>query len=104
MSPIPQMFMAMFCNHRLRAVSLFSWCIEQNARDTQMTTRVTEGPRRERHEKREAVVSFFFSGLMSRGRSTLARAKSIHIKSEEKERLLAVYHNQVVWKYLCTPQ
>jgi len=33
---------------RLRAVSLFSWSVEQNARDTQMTTRVTEGPRRER--------------------------------------------------------
>ena len=28
---------------RLRAVSLFSWSVEQNARDTQMTTRVTEG-------------------------------------------------------------
>ena len=28
---------------RLRAVSLFSWSIEQNARDTHMTTRVTEG-------------------------------------------------------------
>ena len=28
---------------RLRAVSPFSWSVEQNARDTQMTTRVTEG-------------------------------------------------------------
>ena len=27
---------------RLRAVSLFSWSVELNARDTQMTTRVTE--------------------------------------------------------------
>ena len=26
---------------RLRAVSLFSWSVEQNARDTQMTRRVT---------------------------------------------------------------
>ena len=60
------MFMAIFCIHRLRAVSLFSWCIEQNARDTQTITRVTEGARRERHEKREAVVSFFFSVLASR--------------------------------------
>ena len=34
---------------RLRAVSLFSWSVEQNARDTTMTTRVTEGARRERH-------------------------------------------------------
>ena len=31
---------------RLRAVSLFSWSVEQIARDTQMTTRVTEGARR----------------------------------------------------------
>ena len=38
--------------HRLRTVSLFSWSIEQNARDTQMTTRVTEGARRKKHEKR----------------------------------------------------
>ena len=28
---------------RLRAVSRFSWSVEQNARDTQMTTRLTEG-------------------------------------------------------------
>jgi len=34
---------------RLRAVSLFSRSVAQNARDTKMTTRVTEGPRRERH-------------------------------------------------------
>ena len=32
---------------RLRAVSLFPWSVEQNAQDTQMTTRVTEGARRE---------------------------------------------------------
>ena len=30
---------------RLWAVSLFSWSVEQNARDTQMSTRVTEGAR-----------------------------------------------------------
>ena len=30
---------------RLRAVPLFSWSIEQNARDTQMTTRMTGGAR-----------------------------------------------------------
>ena len=30
---------------RLQAVSLFSWPIKQNALDTQMTTRVTEGVR-----------------------------------------------------------
>ena len=48
--------------------SLFfpSWSVEQNARDTQMTTRVTEGARRER------------------------RACTPLTKSEEKERLLAV--------------
>ena len=67
---------------RLRAVSLFSWSVEQNARDRQMTTRVTEGVRRERH----ALVS-----CVSRlRRSTLARACTPHNKSEEKERLLAV--------------
>ena len=31
---------------RLRAVSLFSWPVEQNVQDTQMTMRVTEGMRR----------------------------------------------------------
>ena len=50
------------CNCRLRAVSLFSWSVEQNARDTQMTTRI-------------------------------ARACTPLTKSEEKERLLAVYCN-----------
>ena len=55
---------------RLRAVSLFPWSVEQNAQDTQMTTRVTEGARRERHGVR---------------RSTLARACTPLTKSEEKE-------------------
>ena len=31
---------------RLRAVSLFSWPVEQNVQDMQMTMRVTEGMRR----------------------------------------------------------
>ena len=47
---------------RLRAVSLFSQSVEQNARDTQMTTR-----------------------------NALSRAYTPLTKSEEKERLLAVY-------------
>ena len=51
--------------NRLRAVSLFSWSVEQNARDTQMTTRVTEGARRERHDQRE-TTTFFFSGCRPR--------------------------------------
>ena len=34
--------------NRLRAVSFFSWTVEQNARDTQMSMRVTEGARRSR--------------------------------------------------------
>ena len=59
--------------NRLRAVSLFSWSVEQNARDTQMTMCVTEGARRDRFR-----------------RSTLARGCTAHTKSEEKERLLAV--------------
>ena len=67
---------------RLRAVSLFSWSVEQMAPDTQMTTRVTEGARRERH----ALVS-----RVSRlRRSTLSRASTSLTKSEQKERLLAV--------------
>ena len=49
-------------NCRLWAVSLSSWSVEQNARDTQMTTRVT-------------------------------RACTPLTKSEEKERMLAVYCN-----------
>ena len=48
---------------RLRAVSLFSWSVEQNARDTQMTTRVTEAARRERHEKRETTRKAREDGL-----------------------------------------
>ena len=36
---------ALLVDTRLRAVSLFSWSVEQNARDTQITTRVTEGAR-----------------------------------------------------------
>ena len=34
--------------HRLRAVCLFSWSVEQNVRDTQMTTRLTKDARLER--------------------------------------------------------
>ena len=50
------------CNCRLRAVSLFSWSVGQNARDTQMSTRV-------------------------------ARACTPLTKTEEKERMLAVFCN-----------
>ena len=42
---------------RLRAVSLFPWSVEQNAQDTQMTTRVTEGARRERHGVRRSTFA-----------------------------------------------
>ena len=70
---------------RQRTVSLFSWSVEQKARDTQMTTRLTEGAR-ERHEKRESL--FFLLGLPP---PFLARACTHLTKSEEKERLLAVY-------------
>ena len=76
---------------RVRAVSLFSLSVEQNARDTQMTTRVTEGARRERHDKRETTrkarenglsrsSDFLVAALVSRvlrlRRSTLARTHS----------------------------
>ena len=70
---------------KLRAVSLFSWSVEQNARDTQMTTRLTEGARRERHD-------LFLLGL-PRSR---ARAPPL-TKSEEKERLLAG-HIVPIWQ------
>ena len=69
---------------RLRAVSLFSWSVEQNARDTQMITRVTEGARRERHEPPSFLASRGFATERSRACTPLT-------KSEEKERLLAVY-------------
>ena len=55
---------------RLRAVSLCSWPVEQNAQDTQMTTRVTEGVR----------CPCFLR----------VRVSTPPNKSEEKERLLAV--------------
>ena len=48
---------------RLRAVSLFSWSVEQNARDTQMTMRVTEGARHERHDKRDTTRKARENGL-----------------------------------------
>ena len=68
---------------RLLTVSLLSLSVERNPRDTQMTTRETEGTRWERHDK----------GLVSRVlqlcRSTLAHACTPLTKSE-KERLLAV--------------
>ena len=57
------------CLHvRLRAVSLFSWSFEQNSRDTQMTTRVTEGARRERLPP-SFLVSRGFAAKRSRSRA-----------------------------------
>ena len=82
---------------RLRAVSLFSWSVEQNARDKQMTTRVTEGARRERHDALVSRVSRL-------RRSTLARActpLTKFTKSEEKERLLAVCLGLKMYYNLC---
>ena len=58
---------------RLRTVSPFSWSVEQNARDTQMTTRVTEGARRERLSSLAAALVSRVSRLR---RSTLARVHS----------------------------
>ena len=55
-----------------------------------MTTRVTEGARRERHDKRALV-----SRVSRLRRSTLARTCTPHTKSAEKERLLAVYPQNV---------
>ena len=67
--------------NRPRAVSLFSWSVEQNARDTQMTTSVTEGAR-------QAVA--LVSRVSRFRRTTLTRACTPLTKSKEKERLLAV--------------
>ena len=69
-------------NHRLRTVSLFPWSVAQNTRDTQMTTRMTEGAKRERHD--------LVSRVSRPRRSTLARTCTLLTKSEEKEKLLAV--------------
>ena len=79
---------------RLRAVSLFSCSVEQSARDTQMTTRVTEGARRERHSNYFLLglpPSLLASRVSRLRRSTLACASTPLTRSEEKERLLAVY-------------
>ena len=61
-------------NRRLRAVSLFSWSVEQNAGDTQMTMRVTEGARRERPLPR-------------------SRTRALPLLNLKKKSLLAVYSN-----------
>ena len=58
---------------RPRAAPLFSYSVEQNARDTKVTTRVTEGAIRERPPL------------------ACALACTPLTKSEEKERLFAVY-------------
>ena len=70
-------------NRRLRAVSLFSWSVEQNARNTQMTTRVTEGARRERP--------------LPRSRS---RTRALPLLNLKKKSLLAVYSNWSYWAVL----
>ena len=49
---------------RLRAVSLFSWSIEQNARDTQMTTRV-----KARDGRGTTLVSRVLAAQRSRARA-----------------------------------
>ena len=66
---------------RLRAVSLFSLSVEQNARDTQMTTHVTEGARRERHERLSP------SFLASRGfAAQRSRARALPLLNLKKNR------------------
>ena len=59
-----------------------------------MTTRVIEGARWERHEKRDILFSSRAAALVSRVsrlRRSLERACTPLTKSEEKVRLLAVY-------------
>ena len=62
---------------RLRAVSLSPWFVEKNARDTQMTTRVTEGARQER------PFSFLASGGFAAQRS---RARALPLLNQKKKR------------------
>ena len=50
-------------NFRLRAVSLFFCSPSSKTRDTQMATRVTDGARRERQEKRETTRKARENGL-----------------------------------------
>ena len=54
--------------HRLRAVCLFSWSVEQNVRDTQMTTRLTKDARLERQPP-SFLASRGFVARHSRSRS-----------------------------------
>ena len=68
---------------RLQAVFLFSWSVKQNARDTQIITRATEGAKQDRHT--------LVSRVLRLRRLTLAGSCTSLTKSEEKERLLAVY-------------
>ena len=63
-----------------------------------MTTRVTEGARRERHDKRESL--FFLLGLPPSFLNARARVHTPFTISEEKERLLAVYRNVCVRGYI----
>lgn len=84
---VPEVFFS--STARLRTVSLLSLSVERNARDTQMTTCETEGTRRERHDK--ALVS----RVLQLFHSTQVHACTPLTKSDEKERLLAVYEGPV---------
>ena len=102
---------------RLRAVSLLSWSVEQNAWDTQMITRVTEGARRERRarvhfpllnlkKKRDCsqsgapVAVYVVRGFITRPFSARVRGKSTR---DEAVRLLTweskapCKHTQLCW-------
>ena len=57
-----------------------------------MATRVTEGARRERHEKRESLFSSLAAALVSRvSRLRRSRARALFSLNLKKKRLLAVY-------------
>ena len=77
--------------------SLFSWSVEQNARDTQMNTRVTEGARRER--------LFFLLGLppsflASRGfAAQRSRARALPLLNLKKKRDCSQSNSCKVEKY-----
>ena len=75
-SPSPGCLQSSVCSsspyiHRLQAVSLFSWSSKM-----QMTARVTEGARRERHktERSSRAAALVFASLRFTARRSRARA------------------------------
>ena len=69
----------------------------QNARDTQMTTRVTGGARWERHEKSNFLLGLPSSFLASR--RSRARASSLNLR--KRENMVAYYLDNTTGRKSC---